>query len=169
MTPREGNYDMSQMHLLPLAYRWLSRPLLTSRERPVPLIEGVLDRRGTFQFVDVNGETKMEALLPAHQIAQRRDKPSSQDVIVPLAKQLIAKGEKLLVFRNMRRPAQGCARTRNIGLWRRRYLVRSNARLGRGRFGKLLRMARCKFFQDETPSLRASRASFRAAHGVVYA
>src|SRR5262245_18433132 len=68
---------------------WLDLPLLTSRERPVPLIEGVLDRRGVFQFVDVEGTTKTEPLLPAHQIVQRRDKPSSQDVIVPLAKQLV--------------------------------------------------------------------------------
>ena len=82
--------------------RWLDLPLLISRERPVPLIEGVLDRRGTFQFVDVDGTTKTETLLPAHQIIQRRDKPGSQDVIVPLAKQLVAKGEKLLIFRNRR-------------------------------------------------------------------
>jgi replicative superfamily II helicase len=98
--------------------RWLDLPLLTSRERPVPLIEGVLDRLGTFQFVDVDGAMKTEALLPAHRIVQRRDKPSSQDVIVPLAKQLVAKGEKLLVFRNMRGPAQGCARylSKELGL-----------------------------------------------------
>ena len=98
--------------------RWLDLPLLTSRERPVPLMEGVLDRRRTFQFVDVDGATKLEALLPGYQIVQRRDKPSSQDVIVPLAKQLVAKGEKLLVFRNMRGPAQGCARylSKELGL-----------------------------------------------------
>ena len=89
--------------------RWLDLPLLYSRDRPVPLIEGVLDRRGTFQFVDVDGMTKTEALLPAYQIVQRGDKASSQDVIVPLAKELVAKGEKLLILRNMRGPAQGCA------------------------------------------------------------
>jgi len=90
--------------------RWLNLPLLLSRERPIPLIEGVLDRRGMFQFVDSDGTTKIEALLPAHRIVQRRDKPSSQDVIVPLAKQLVEQGEKLLIFRNMRGPAQGCAK-----------------------------------------------------------
>ncbi|WP_295459219.1 DEAD/DEAH box helicase [uncultured Thiodictyon sp.] len=90
--------------------RWLNVPLLISRERPVPLVEGVLDRRGTFQFVDVDGTTKISPLLAAHCIVQRRDKPSSQDVIVPLAQQLIAQGEKLLVFRNMRGPTQGCAK-----------------------------------------------------------
>ncbi len=90
--------------------RWLGVPLLISRERPVPLIEGVLDRRGTFQFVDLDGATNTEALLPAHQIVQRRKDPSAQDVIVPLAQKLVTQGEKLLIFRNMRGPAQGCAR-----------------------------------------------------------
>jgi helicase len=98
--------------------RWLDLPLLMSRERPVPLVEGVLDRRGMFQFVDADGTTKTEALLPAHRIVQRRDKPSSQDVIVPLVQQLVAQGEKLLVFRNMRGPAQGCAKylSKELGL-----------------------------------------------------
>jgi len=98
--------------------RWLGIPLLLSRERPVPLIEGVLDRRGTFQYVDTDGSTKTEALLPSHRIVQRRDKPSSQDVIVPLAQQLVGQGEKLLIFRNMRGPAQGCAKylAKELGL-----------------------------------------------------
>jgi len=98
--------------------RWLDIPLLLSRERPVPLIEGVLDRRGTFQYVDIDGSTKTDTLLPTHRIVQRRDKPSSQDVIVPLAQQLVGQGEKLLVFRNMRGPAQGCAKylAKELGL-----------------------------------------------------
>lgn len=98
--------------------RWLDIPLLLSRERPVPLIEGVLDRRGAFQYIDTDGTTKTEALLPSHRIVQRRDKPSSQDVIVPLAQQLVGQGEKLLVFRNMRGPAQGCAKylAKELGL-----------------------------------------------------
>ncbi|WP_423197042.1 MULTISPECIES: DEAD/DEAH box helicase [unclassified Cupriavidus] len=98
--------------------RWLGVPLLLSRERPVPLVEGVLDRRGTFQYVDADGSTKTEALPSSHRIVQRRDKPSSQDVIVPLAQQLVGQGEKLLIFRNMRGPAQGCAKylAKELGL-----------------------------------------------------
>jgi hypothetical protein len=46
-----------------------------------------------------------------------------------------------------------------------RHLVWPNAKLGRGRFGKLLTIG-ISFFQDETPSLRASSVSFRAAHNV---
>jgi len=90
--------------------QWLDIPVLISRERPVPLMEGVLDRQGVFQFVDTEGTTKTEQLLPRHAIVQRRDKPSSQDVIVPLARQLVGSGEKLIVFRNVRGKAQGCAR-----------------------------------------------------------
>jgi helicase len=97
---------------------WLRVPLLTSNERPVPLIEGVLDRNGIFQYMDVDGSTRTEPLLQSHRIVQRRDKPSSQDVIVPLAQHLVAQGEKLLVFRNMRGPAQGCAKylAKELGL-----------------------------------------------------
>jgi hypothetical protein len=63
---------------------------------------------------------------------QRRDKPSSQDVIVPLAQQLVAQGEKLLVFRNMRGPAQGCAKylSKKLGLGpQRRSSTRCRARI----------------------------------------
>ena len=88
---------------------WLGLSLLSSSERPVPLIEGVLDRQGNFQFVDVDETMRTKPLLPPSQIVQRREKPSSQDVIVPLAKQLVTQGEKLLIFRNIRGSAQGCA------------------------------------------------------------
>jgi helicase len=90
--------------------RWLGVKLLVSKRRPVPLIEGVLDRAGTFQFRDADGTTRSETLLPWGAVQQRKDKPSSQDVIVPLARKLIAQREKIIVFRNMRGPAQGCAK-----------------------------------------------------------
>lgn len=98
--------------------QWLDIPILLSRERPVPLVEGVLDRQGTYQHVDIDGTTKSEQLIPAHAIVQRTAKQSSQDVIVPLAQQLVAEGEKLLIFRNMRGPSQGCAKylARELGL-----------------------------------------------------
>lgn len=90
--------------------RWLDVGLLISNRRPVPLVEGVLDRTGAFQYLDTDGTTKTEQLLPHGAVRQRRDKPSAQDVIVPLVSQLVAKGEKIIVFRNMRGPAQGCAK-----------------------------------------------------------
>ncbi|WP_245503147.1 DEAD/DEAH box helicase [Rhizobium ruizarguesonis] len=89
--------------------QWLDLPLLRTDVRPVPLIEGVLDRQGSFQHVGVDGVSRKEQLLDATEIRIRRDKPSSQDLIVPLAKKLVGKGEKLLVFRNVRGPAEGCA------------------------------------------------------------
>lgn len=89
---------------------WLGVDLLISTKRPVPLIEGVLDRRGTFQFLAEDGSAHTQQLLPPHAIVQRRDKPSAQDVIVPLAQALVGQGEKLIIFRNMRGPAQGCAK-----------------------------------------------------------
>ncbi len=63
---------------------WLGIKALISKERPVPLREGVLDRTGVFQYCDPDGSEHCEQLLPAHTIIQRRSKPSSQDVIVPL-------------------------------------------------------------------------------------
>jgi helicase len=90
--------------------QWLGTRLLLSTQRPVPLVEGVLDRQGQFQFVGADGATKTEALLSPRDVVQRKDKPSGQDVIVPLVKKLVADGEKVIVFRNVRGFAQGCAR-----------------------------------------------------------
>jgi helicase len=89
---------------------WLDCRLLMSNHRPVPLVEGVIDRTGVFQYVDTDGQTKTEQFIPRNAIMQRKNKPSGQDVIVPLVRQLIAAGEKVIVFRNQRGKAQGCAK-----------------------------------------------------------
>lgn len=89
---------------------WLGCRTLVTAVRPVPLIEGILDRLGQFQFVDADGSEKLTQLLPYHAIQVRRGKPSAQDVIVPLVKQLVrGTTEKVIVFRNRRGPAEGCA------------------------------------------------------------
>ena len=88
---------------------WLGAKRLVWSKRPVPLIEGVLDRNGIYQSLDEDGRETQIQLLPPHVIHQRKDEPSSQDVIVPLVRSLIAHGEKVLIFRNTRGPAQGCA------------------------------------------------------------
>ncbi len=98
---------------------WLGCKSLVTSKRPVPLIEGVLDRTGQFQFVDADGNEQLTQLLPYHAIQVRRDKPSAQDVIVPLVQQLLAgTTEKVIVFRNARGPAEGCANylARDVGL-----------------------------------------------------
>jgi replicative superfamily II helicase len=89
---------------------WLQTRLLVTRDRPVPLVEGVLDRSGVFQFLRPDGTEAIEQFLPAHAVVVRRDKASAQDVIVPLVKKLTADGEKVIVFRNRRGPAEGCAK-----------------------------------------------------------
>jgi len=90
---------------------WLDLKVLKTEKRPVPLTEGVLDRNGTFQFRIPSGEEKTEQLLPAVSIHVRRQKPSSQDVIVPLVKKLMnSADEKVIVFRNKRGSASGCAK-----------------------------------------------------------
>lgn len=88
---------------------WLGARKLMWTRRPVPLTEGVLDRSGVFQALDGDGNEMEIQLLPRHAILQRRKEPSAQDVIVPLARSLVGAKEKLLVFRNTRGPAEGCA------------------------------------------------------------
>lgn len=89
--------------------QWLRATALVTYERPVPLTEGVLDRSGQYRYLDESGKEQREQLVPQGSIVQRRDKPSAQDVIVPLARILLAQGEKLLIFRNQRGKAEGAA------------------------------------------------------------
>jgi replicative superfamily II helicase len=91
--------------------QWLGGNALVTYERPVPLVEGVLDRSGRFHSRAADGTVSREQLLPPGVVIQRRDKPSAQDVIVPLVRQLLAgrAEEKVIVFRNARGPAEGCA------------------------------------------------------------
>ena len=89
--------------------QWIGSDILFHTERPVPLIEGVIDRSGTFQFLDETGKEGYEQLLDPYDVQVRREKPSAQDLIVPLVRKLVADGEKVIIFRNARGPAQGCA------------------------------------------------------------
>ncbi|MGX5817694.1 DEAD/DEAH box helicase [Chitinophaga lutea] len=88
---------------------WLGCRKLLTIQRPIPLVEGVLNRRGEFKFLAEDGTTKIEQFVPSHEIVQRKTKPGQQDVIVPLVKKLVAQGEKVIVFRNQKGPAEGCA------------------------------------------------------------
>jgi len=89
--------------------QWLGAKLLLTKTRPVALTEGVIDRSGLFQFRDLDGSVQTQQFVPAGSIIQRRDESSAQDVIVPLVKKLIADDETVIVFRNQRGPAEGCA------------------------------------------------------------
>lgn len=88
---------------------WLGCRKLLTTKRPIPLVEGVLNRRGEFKFLTEDGTVKVEQLIPSHEIVQRKAKPGQQDVIVPLVKKLVSQGEKVIVFRNQKGPAEGCA------------------------------------------------------------
>ncbi len=90
---------------------WLNIKNLITKDRPVPLIEGVLDRQGSYQYLDVGGKQQISQLVPGQNILQRGNKPSAQDVVVPLVKKLIHDNpsEKVIVFRNVRGKAEGCA------------------------------------------------------------
>lgn len=89
---------------------WLSCEKLVTNERPVKLVEGVLDRQGLFQYRDDIGASQIKQLLDPQSIRIRRDKASAQDVIVPLVRRLVQHDEKVIVFRNQRGSAQGCAK-----------------------------------------------------------
>lgn len=89
---------------------WLVAQLLTSVVRPVPLVEGVLDRSGSFRYVGVDGKEAREQLVPSGEIHIRRDGASAQDVIVPLVRKLMCDpNETVIVFRNQRGSTEGCA------------------------------------------------------------
>jgi hypothetical protein len=68
---------------------WLGTDKLVTHERPMPLVEGVLDRGGTYQYPDDSGRVQTEQLLTPSAVVVRRDKPSAQDVIVPLVRKLV--------------------------------------------------------------------------------
>lgn len=85
---------------------WLGARLLRSEERPVPLDEGTVDMAGTFRFIDPQGAERVERgyVTPEYR------KGSAQDVIVPLVRELVAAGEKVIVFRETKRIVQATAR-----------------------------------------------------------
>jgi replicative superfamily II helicase len=90
---------------------WLGCKSLVTDKRPVPLIEGVLDRNGILQRKNADGSIEDVPLLSHYDIQQRRNQPSAQDVIVPLVKKLLKEkpSERVIVFRNTRGAAEGCA------------------------------------------------------------
>jgi replicative superfamily II helicase len=73
---------------------WLDARLIVNDKRPVPLDEGLIDMTGTFRYVAGNKEEQ----IPDYVMPEYR-KGSSQDIIVPLVRKLVAAGEKVIVFR----------------------------------------------------------------------
>jgi len=94
--------------------RWLGARLLKRVERPIPIDEGVVGLEGTFHFIE--SDTGIEKTKSVAQTAFR--KGTSQDVIIPLVKALVDEGKSVIVFRETKAEAQGCAMylARDLGL-----------------------------------------------------
>jgi len=85
--------------------RWLGARLLRRTERPVPLDEGILLADGRFRFLDSSGVEQVTGPV----ITREYRKDSSQDWIVPLVRKLVAEGKQVIVFRETKGEARGCA------------------------------------------------------------
>jgi len=92
--------DMNHLH------EWLNAQLLISNKRPIPLQEGVLGNDGVFTY-SLDGEVRSEVLLKPGTITPIKN--SAQDLVIPLVRSLVQKGEKVIVFRNFRGSTRGCA------------------------------------------------------------
>lgn len=87
--------------------RWLGARLLRRTERPVPLDEGILRGDGRFRFLDgLSGEEKVAEPL----IEPLFGKGSSQDWIIPLVRHLMSEGKQVIIFREDKGSARGCAK-----------------------------------------------------------
>jgi replicative superfamily II helicase len=96
---------------------WLDANVIVRTERPVPLLEGVLGPNGIYRYVDAEGEEASEQLIPPTGWMQR-----NQDLVIPLVRKLVGRGQQVIIFRSTRGAARGCARylAQSLGLPRRR-------------------------------------------------
>jgi helicase len=92
---------------------WLDARLIVTDKRPVPLEEGMMDMSGTFRYIAAGKEEQ----IPQYARPEYR-KGSSQDVIIPLVRKLVAEGEKVIVFRETKPIVRATAEylKNNLGL-----------------------------------------------------
>jgi replicative superfamily II helicase len=91
--------------------RWLGARLLRMTERPVPIDEGVLRADGSFRFVSSDtGEEKIIPGLVRPEYRNVSNPRSSQNYVIPLARKLVGEGKSVIVFREVKGDARGCAR-----------------------------------------------------------
>jgi helicase len=91
--------------------RWLGARLLRRTERPVPIDEGVLRADGSFRFV--SSDTGEEKVIPGFIRPEYRsasNPQASQNYVIPLARKLAGDGKSLIIFRETKGEARGCAR-----------------------------------------------------------
>lgn len=85
---------------------WLGARLLRRNERPIPLDEGLLLDDGRFRFVAADGGVERGE----GPVVQRLyGKGTSQDWIIPLVRRLVGEGQQVIVFRETKGEARGCA------------------------------------------------------------
>lgn len=89
--------------------RWIAARLLKRKERPVPLDEGVLRRDGSFRFV--SSDTGEERILERVVVPEYRsaNPNASQNYIIPLTRKLVSENKSVIVFRETKGEARGCA------------------------------------------------------------
>lgn len=86
---------------------WLGGRLLRREERPIPLDEGVLLPDGSFRYIA--SDTAQETAIPHFITPIQGGKGSSQDAIIPLVRRLVGEDKQVIVFREVRGAARGCA------------------------------------------------------------
>ncbi|WP_158542232.1 DEAD/DEAH box helicase [Pedobacter chinensis] len=94
--------------------RWIGARLLIKKDRPVPVQEGILTSNGLYRSVssDTMEESNVRLIQPEYR------KGTSQDVIIPLVRKLVAEGKSIIVFRETKPEAAACAEylANNLGL-----------------------------------------------------
>jgi len=86
--------------------RWLGARFLRREERPVPLDEGILRQDGSYRFINPDNR---EDFVESGYVQRLYSKNSNQDYIIPLARRLVSEGKQVIVFRETRGEARGCA------------------------------------------------------------
>ncbi|HEY3412812.1 MAG TPA: DEAD/DEAH box helicase [Armatimonadota bacterium] len=95
--------------------RWLDSRLLRRTDRPVPLDEGLLLADGSFRYIEP--DSGVERIDQGH-VRRIYGKGSSQDWVIPLVRRLVGEGKQVIVFRERKGEAVGCAKylARELGL-----------------------------------------------------
>jgi helicase len=93
--------------------RWLGGRHLRWEQRPVPLVEGVIDDAGGYRFRDEQGAEHVTPafIRPLYASGSRR-------LLIPLVRRLLSEDKKVLVFRESRPESVACAvyLSRELGL-----------------------------------------------------
>ena len=85
--------------------RWMGGRLLRRTQRPVPLREGLLLFDGSFRHIDPEGCEQTTTPLITRDFGK-----GSANLIKPLVRRLVGEGKQVIVFRETKGEARGCAK-----------------------------------------------------------